>query len=298
VAPEIFFAMKIRIILIQFLLLQSYLLFPQIDFISWQQCLGTDEGINWTNAVEKAENGYMFGIYITKNGPGVSNYHGSSEAWIINTDNVGNIIWERCYGGSKGDGPQKIIKIDEYTTYLLNSSWSQDGDVQNGRGGNFWVVKINYSGEIIWENSYGGTVNGEDMNDALLMPDKGLLMMGRISSTGGDVTTHYGMADIWFCRIDSLGTILWQKTYGNQGQDNAIKIKLTSRNTVLMIGCHDAAGGMIDCPDPGSWNANVWIIEIDKNGGIINQWCYGGSKWDHRSSFCQRAKRAKTMGHS
>jgi len=272
--------MIIRVSVIIILLLKSFFSFAQINTLLWQQCLGTDGGNNWFYAAEKCQNGYLLEIDITKDGPGISNYHGLGDPWVVCTDSVGNLLWERCYGGSDGDGPHKIIKINENFFYLLNYSVSTDGDVQNGRAGNFWVVKINASGDIIWENSYGGSVNGEEVRDAILMPDKGLLLMGRITSTGGDVTTHYGIADIWFCRIDSLGTIEWQKTFGNQGQENAIKLKLTSQNTVLMIGCHGESGGMIDCPDPGNDEADVWIIEMDLQGTLLNQYCYGGTRWD------------------
>ena len=249
--------MKIRICIITTLIFAFLITQAQIDTILWQTCLGTEEGQNWTYAVEKTINGYLFGIGLKKDGPGVSNFHGIADAWIVQTDFNGNVLWERCYGGSAGDGPKKIIKLNDSTFYLLNSSWSKDGDVQNGRDGNFWIVKINDTGEILWENSYGGSVIGEEVRDAILMPDDGLLMMGRISSIGGDITVHYGDMDIWLCRIDSTGNILWQKTFGNHGRENAIKIKPTSRNSILMIGCHDAAGGMIDCSDPGSWQANV-----------------------------------------
>jgi hypothetical protein len=269
-----------KAIFIILLIITSYYSYPQIETITWQKCMGTDNGFNFVNAVEKTSNGYLFGIDLHENGPGVSNYHGSTEAWIVNTDSTGNIFWERCYGGSEGDGPHKIIQINEQFYYLLNSSWSMDGDVQNGHGGNFWVVKIDDDGEIVWECSYGGSVHGEEVRDAILLPDNGLLMMGLISSTGGDVTTHYGDMDVWICRIDSTGSILWEKTFGNQGKDNGIKIKITSRNTVLMVGCHERSGGMIDCPDPGNYGANVWIVEMDLSGNILNQWCYGGTYWD------------------
>jgi hypothetical protein len=251
--------------------------FAQIDTILWQNCLGTENGLNWTYAIEESENGFLFGIELEEDGPGVTNYHGSADAWIVNTDQYGNILWERCYGGSEGDGPNKIIKIDDNNYYLLNHSWSHDGDVLNGREGNFWAVKIGPEGNILWENSYGGSLYGEEVTDAILMPDKGLLMMGRIRSTGGDVTTHYGDMDVWLCRIDSVGNIVWQKTIGNEGMDNGLKIKLSSHNTILFVGAHEVTGGMIDCPDFGYYiYADVWIVEMDLYGKIINQWCYGG----------------------
>jgi hypothetical protein len=232
------------------ILLHSLLSFGQIDRIIWQECLGTFNGDNDIQAVAKSGSGYLFGIHITENGPTATNYHDSGDAWIINTDSVGNIIWERCYGGSLGDGPRKIIEINDTSFYLLNYTDSNDGDVQNTRGGDFWIVKINSSGEIIWENSYGGSELGEELRDAILMPDNGLLCMGRVFSTGGDVTTFYGFNDVWVFRIDSLCNLIWQKTFGNEGFENAQKIKLTSRNSIILIGNHGESGGMIECPDP------------------------------------------------
>ncbi len=269
-----------RIILFSGLLCSILTAWSQIDTILWQNCLGILNGENHVHAVEKSEDGYLFGIDLEKNGPGVTNYHGKSDAWIIYTSVTGNIIWEKCFGGSEGEGSWKIIKIDENTFYLLNDSWSNDGDVLNGRAGNFWIVKINSSGDILWENSYGGCIMGEEVRDAILMPDNGLICMGRISSTGGDITTYYGNMDIWLFRIDSLGNILWEKTFGNHGVDEALKIKLTSNSTMIMIGCHDESGGMIDCPEPHSYFADVWLVEMDLYGNLLNNWCYGGKYWD------------------
>ena len=269
----------VKKLIVTFLILGSWFsVFPQVDRIIWQRCLGTDNGWNKSQAIAKSKLGYLFGIELAEDGDSVTDYHGNVDAWIVSTDLSGNTLWERCYGGSDGDSPHKIININDSTYFLVNTSISNDGDHQNQRSGLFWIVKINAQGEILWENSYGGSSIGEEVRDAILMRDNGLLLMCRIGSTGGDVTTFYGQMDIWFCRIDSSGNILWQKTFGNAGLDNAIKIKLTSRNTVLMIGCHDASGGMIDCPEPYQNHPDVWLIEIGiENGEMLNQWCYGGT---------------------
>ena len=259
----------------------AFIASAQFNNIAWQECLGTDhDATNQVYGVEKCGDGYLFAIQIEADGPGVTNYHGSADTWIVRTDSIGNILWEKCYGGTKADSPEKIIRIDDNNFYLLSWSNSIDGDVQNGRAGNFWVVKINASGDILWECSYGGSVNGEEVRDAILLPDKGLVLMGRIWSTGGDVTTWYGGEDIWMFRIDSCGSLEWEKTFGNEGWENAIKIKLTSKNTVLMAGCHELTGGMIDCNDYGYDFQDVWIVEMDIKGKLLNQWCYGGSQGD------------------
>ncbi|MDX9905636.1 MAG: hypothetical protein RBS55_03515 [Bacteroidales bacterium] len=272
--------MKFKITLNLFIYLNSIALNAQIESVIWQNCLGAENGQNWTYAAEKTDNGYLFGIYILNDGPGISNYHSGADAWIVNTDNYGNVIWERCYGGSSGDGPHKIIRIDSNNYYLFNHASSSDGDVHHFLGKDFWMVKIKANGEIVWEKNYGGSANGEIAVDAILMPDKGALMMGRISSSGGDVTHSYGDMDVWLCRIDSVGDIIWQKTIGNSGKDNGITIKLSSHNTILFIGGHELTGGMIDCPDYGYIFTDVWVVEMDLDGTTLNQWCYGGVYYD------------------
>ncbi|MCD4771915.1 MAG: T9SS type A sorting domain-containing protein [Bacteroidales bacterium] len=269
--------MKIKFIcLLITLLFSSVIVFSQINHISWQQCFGTEERDDAYSIIHGEENSYYIGIQISSDGQNITNYHGITDAWIVNTDSIGSVIWERCYGGSEGDGVHKMIPVDNKTFYLLNHSFSSDGDVQNGRLGNFWIVKINDTGDIIWENSYGN--RSCDPRDAILTPDGGLLMMGRIMYAGGDVSAWYGMNDIWLCKLDSIGNIEWEKTLGNQGQENASKIKLTSDNTVLMIGGYQENGGMINCNHMGTseWT-DIWIVELDLSGNIIRQLCYGGT---------------------
>ncbi len=92
--------------------------------------------------------------------------------------------------------------------------------------------------------------------------------------------------DVWLCRIDSIGNILWQKTIGNEGKDNGVKVKLTSDSTILFVGGHEVTGGMINCPDLGYYIfTDVWVVEMDLHGYIINQWCYGGKEYDLGSRY-------------
>ena len=270
-----------RIGLLLLICFESTLLKAQMEDIIWQNCLGAAGKVDLTNTVEKTNNGYLFGIGIFNDGPGISKYHGGIDAWIVNTDEYGNVIWERCYGGSEHDSPHKIMRIDNNTYYLFNNTNSNDGDVHHFQGKNFWVVKIKENGEIIWEKCFGGSVNGEVLVDGIVMPDKGALMMGRIYSSGGDITHFYGDKDVWLCRIDSVGNMIWQKTIGNLGYDKGMTVKLTSHNTILFVGGHEVTGGMIDCPDLGYYtDMDVWIVEMDMNGNLIDQWCYGGKSAD------------------
>lgn len=119
----------------------------------------------------------------------------------------------------------------------------------------------------------------EEVKDALLTTDGGLLLMARISSAGGDISQYYGSIDNWICKIDSLGNIQWEKTLGNQGMENGLRMKFTSDTTFFVLAGVHEAGGMVDCDCHENYFGalDVWLIEMDINGNILKQICYGGT---------------------
>jgi hypothetical protein len=251
-------------------------LFGQAPDITWQQCFGTPTKETLIHNIIKRENGYLISLRVAEYDTMITNFHGGADGWIVKTDNTGNILWDKCYGGSLGEHINKIIPTNNNNYYLFGSSMSYDGDVLNSGPHGYWVVKIDTLGNILWENSYGND-RCED-RDAILMPDGGLLMMGRIMEAGGDVSTYYGSNDLWLCKIDSIGTLEWEKTIGNEGLENAIKIKLTEQNTLLFTGTFTEVGGMINCDYHGY--ADVWIVELDLRGTILHQFGFGGTHID------------------
>jgi type IX secretion system substrate protein/PKD domain-containing protein len=249
----------------------------QMDIV-WQKCLGTDD-TDYPDCITKTQNGFMLSNVVMKEYPGISNYHGSADAWVVEIDTLGNILSERCFGGSEGEGFSKIIELPDKEYYLFGGTDSDDGDVQsnNHNGWDLWVVKIDSLMNITWERCYGG-YQFEGSHDAIAAPNGGLFILGSITSSGGDISTHYGRTDGWLCRIDSLGNILWEKTYGNHGTDEIYKIVPTSYGTYMLVGHFYETGGMIDCDvDSTSTYKDVWIVEIDDEGEILRQFAYGGS---------------------
>jgi hypothetical protein len=250
----------------------------QVNDLLWQNCFGVEgTEIDRPKCVEKTKTGYLISIGLSNYAPQIPHYHAKGEGWIISLDSLGNKIWERCYGGSEGDNTEKIISIDENHFYLFGHGLSTDGDIQNDRPGSLWVVKIDAQGNILWENNYGSILEKEHARDALLTPDGGLIMMCRIMGAGGDISEYFGSNDIWVCRIDSIGNILWETTLGNHALDNALNMIISSQNTLIIVGGHYESGGMITCPDLGNDGADAWIVEMDMGGNLIRQFCYGGS---------------------
>jgi len=260
------------------LVLHCFIHQAQIPNIQWQQCYGTSE-TEYSYGIETCNGGYLIALMVTS-GEGLTNYHGSEDIWLANIDSAGSIIWEKCYGGSSAESPQKIVKKSDTEFFIFGYAGSTDGDIQSGNNGyaDLWVVKINNQGDIIWEKTYGCTGH-DNPRDMVLTPDGGFVMIDRIGIGGGDVTYYYGMGDCWMAKCDSLGNIEWEKTLGNDGLDNCVSMMINSAGNIMMIGAAMWHGGLVECYPDGAW-ADVWIVELDMQGNILAQYCYGGSHYD------------------
>jgi hypothetical protein len=266
-------------IYILILLLFSINAYAQIPEIVWQKCYGSPELDRSFGIVTKGD-GLLIAIHLRDSIPGITNYHDMGCIWIVNTDSLGNIIWEKCFGGSKGDVPQKLIKKSEDEFFIFGYTYSTDGDVQSGNHGysDIWVVKISDQGDILWEKTYG-CIGIDEPRDMILTPDGGFVMIDRIGIGGGDVTNFYGSGDCWMAKCDSLGNIEWEKTLGNDGLDNCVSLMINSAGNIMMIGAAQWHGGLVECYPDGAWG-DVWIVELDMQGNILAQYCYGGSHYD------------------
>ncbi|RLD72773.1 MAG: hypothetical protein DRI87_05310 [Bacteroidetes bacterium] len=269
--------MKSKILLI--LVFMTVTGFAQVPEIVWQQCYnysGAQEGDKIPGILPEGD-GYLvlFEVWGNENLP---NFHGSFDIMVVETDSIGNVLREKCYGGTGQDIPCKIIDAGNGTYYVLGRTNSTDGDVQSGNygGSDIWVFKINGNGELLWERTYGST--GYDRaKDLIILPDGSFLIAGEISSDSGDIGTYYGGWDIWLCRCDSVGNILYETTLGNEGEDAVNGVLLNSEGNIILTGSIEEQGGTITC-EPRRLK-DVWLTELDVQLNILWDHCYGGS-WD------------------
>ena len=76
--------------------------------------------------------------------------------WIVKLDANGNIVWQKSLGGSADDA----YSIQQTTDggFIVAGFRSNDGDVSGNHGTNdYWVVKLDANGNIVWQKSLGGS---------------------------------------------------------------------------------------------------------------------------------------------
>jgi type IX secretion system substrate protein/PKD domain-containing protein len=270
--------MKLKYVLIlPIFFFASHIVAQQMDIV-WQECLGTDSD-ETPGCIASTVNGTIVSLGVGKSTPYISNFHGGGDPWVVRLDSLGNIIWESCYGGSGGEGFYKIIEAPSKGFYLIGGTNSDDGDVQSNNYHSYtnWVVRIDSIGNILWEQCYGG-YGFDDFQDAAPTPDGGLIVGTMVTTDGGDISTFYGERDVWLFRIDVDGKMLWEKSYGNHSMNRINKMITTSNGTYMFTGSFYEKGGMIDCQkDELETETDVWVVEIDINGEIVFQNCFGGS---------------------
>jgi hypothetical protein len=128
----------------------------------WHHCYG-GSGHDGVVRLLETENGYMVAAFGGSNDGDLagSGWHGEADVWLVQTDFSGNIIWQKCYGGSGYDSPKKIFQTSDGGFMVFANTTSFDGDVV-GNPSNYytnssiWVFKIDSIGELQWQQCIGG----------------------------------------------------------------------------------------------------------------------------------------------
>ena len=84
----------------------------------------------------------------------------------------------------------------------------------------YWIVKIGFDGTIDWQKTIGG--NGADKARTIISQDDGGYILSGYSfsnESGEKSDNSFGSADFWIIKIDNVGNILWDKTWGGNSAD-------------------------------------------------------------------------------
>ncbi len=249
--------------------------------ITWQQCYGGSEQDNAYDIIE-VTGGYLIVGWTESNDGDISFNNGGSDGWIIKTDSTGNILWEKTYGGTKGDNFRRIIPDNNGNYYILGASNSSDGDVSYDPytdSWDHWILKIDLDGNIIWDKIIGGNESDVLWTGSSTL-DGGVVALGWTYSNDGDVSINYGGADTWMIKLNSEGELEWDFTIGTDWIDKGQAVMQTSDGGYLassnsMLG----EGGNITC-EPHSYMAEAVLTKLDADRNIEWQHCYGGSDHD------------------
>lgn len=243
----------------------------------WEYCYGGTMA-DWCHYVTNTpdEGMILAGSTDTPNGDVLCDFHGGTgDAWIIKLDSLGNIEWQSCYGGSGMDNLYRIIVTPEGGYLCTGVTNSNDGQVSGNHGGfDFWVVRLDHLGTLIWQKCFGGSSN--DAIDWISSSSDGnYLIVGHTYSNDGDVTGNHsisGFQDIWLIKISPTGQMIWEQCiggYGNDGAGNLIEYP-NGEFTIIGFTSNSDNSGDVNCDYHGGLS-DIWLVHlIDTNYIGIN----------------------------
>ncbi len=216
------------------------------------------------------------------------------------------IKWQKTVGGTDVDTLTAMCISTDASSFILcgASKSNQSGRKSENRigGYDYWVVKMDVAGNVLWNKTYGGTKN--DIPGAIIaLSDGGYLVGGTSLSdkSGSKSANAYGKSkDYWIIKLDANGNKVWDKTYGGQFTETLTSmVELSSGKYVLGgYSYSNRKGETIKKSDNlGTPNtADYWMLVIDKNGKLLNQNIYGATSMDDMTCMAAVSANSVYMG--
>jgi hypothetical protein len=252
--------------------------------LQWQKSLGGLADDRANAVTQTTDGGYVVvGTTNSTNGD-VTGNKGLYDFWVVKLTSTGTIAWQKCLGGTSIEEARAVQQTTDGGLIIVGDARSNNFDLtQNNGGKDFWAVKTNSVGTIVWQTSLGGI--GNDIPYSVHQTsDGGYVLAGETNSIGGDVTGNNGGIDYWVVKLSSTGALSWQKCYGGSSTDKASSIKQTSDGGYIIAGTAASTNGNITL---NNGLENPWVVKTFSTGTIQWQKCFGGPFFDAANSIQQ-----------
>ena len=164
--------------------------------------------------------------------------------YLVKTDSQGNQLWQKTYGGTYEDCGRCVIQTSD-AGYAITGTTSSFG------AGSYdvYLVKTDSQGNQLWQKTYGGT-EADGGESVVQTSDGGYAIAGYTSSFGNRA------CNIYLVKTDSVGNLLWQKTYG--------ETKATGHSIVQTSDDGFAIAGSTNSSEPGKFD--VYLVKTADHG--------------------------------
>ena len=252
----------------------------------WKKSFGYSGHDHAYNVIPTRDGGYFFNGFLdvtASNGEGNSgksfkaNRHGVGEFWCHKIDSNGNIEWQRYFGGTNNDRSYDAIQTKEGNFLVVGTSESEDVDVKKPKGSyDVWVVMISPSGEMLWENSYGGSL--VDEASKVIEDSYGnFRIIGNTHSGDIDVVNPKGSSDVWQITLDKSGRLIGSYNFGGSEFDLGTSISEGQCGSLFISGYSRSLDGNLNS---NNGENDLFLIYLPTDGSNVKTITLGGEEND------------------
>lgn len=219
----------------------------------FQKALGRTGHDVCRGIVQTADSGFIAVGYTTSGGAG------SHDVVAAKLDYKGNPEWVKAYGGVGIDQAEAICALSDGNFLIAGHTTSF------GAGGkDFYLIKIDPTGTIIWTKAYG-TAGDDHCNSVIESSTGDIFMAGHTNGIGA------GSFDVYVSKITSTGSQWWAKSYGGPALDHGNSIVELPSGNLILAGKTNSFGF-------GDYDAEV--MKLNPDGDTLWTKVYGGASWD------------------
>jgi hypothetical protein len=206
------------------------------------------------------------------------------------------LLQERTWGGSQFDEGSGVATAPDNSVYVTGTTLSFGNNDRDA-----FLLKYDASGALVWQRTFGtvGTefFRGDEFGRAVSVSPDGSAIY---------ISGQFGDGSLFVARFDPAGTLVWQRTWGNNGsiangvaatntdvyvtggtnslerQSDAILLKFSADGTLQwdiawggegFDNAHDVAvgtDGIYFAGETNSFNANdAFVAKADANGNVV-----------------------------
>jgi hypothetical protein len=210
--------------------------------------LNGSSSIRWSQTYEELR---CYNSLVETSDGGFAFISATSENFLlINTDESGNILWNKTFENTGDFGLGRLIEASDGGFVLCGYSFDNGYDAR--------LAKTDSVGNLLWTRTYDA--DGDE--EAFLIgetSDRGFAL-------GGQATPpESGTNDFWLAKIDGSGNMLWSQTYGGPGFESLGSLVETSDGGFALAGVTGSFG-----------TRSFWLVKTDDSGNIHWNQTYEG----------------------
>ncbi len=162
-------------------------------------------------------------------------------------------------GGEKTDIAYAVLSTPD-SGYIIGGRTSSYGDSLQA---DMYLIKVNKYNEIEWSKVIGGPGGEDIINDIILTPDNGFIIVGEIG---------FRARDIFVAKLDNMGNILWYKIIGSTADEAAKGVTMDIYGDIVIVGTTTTYFGTRE--------ADITVLKLSQQGDIIWSIVVGGTAGD------------------
>ena len=200
---------------------------------------------------------------------------GETDIIIVKYDKDGNLLWQNSWGGNDKDHFYDVLQTQDGGFIVYGYSWSTDIEGLPNKGVyDAIIVKYDKDGNMLWQKNWGGN-SWEEFNYILQTQDGGFIVYGYSRSTDIEGLPNKGGRDAIIVKYDKDGNMLWQKSWGGNGDEEFNSLNKTPDGGFIATGYSNSRDieGLVY---KGYYYDAITVV-FDKNFNVVWQEMLGGS---------------------